>query len=78
MFVCIKSKKNHNSVISFIVDSAMSTIMLNVWDAWMQKLVNILKKVKSNDTSAANHLIFWNQSAINDDFSILTRENKKF
>ena len=35
MFVCIKSKKNHNSVISFIVDSAMSTIMLNVWDAWM-------------------------------------------
>ena len=78
MFVCIKSKKNHNSVISFIVDSAMSTIMLNVWDAWMQKLVNILKKVKSNDTSAANHLILCNQSAINDDFRILTRENKKF
>ena len=36
------------------------------------------KQVKPQNSSVTDHLLFSNQSAFNDDFSILTRENKKF
>ena len=36
------------------------------------------KQVKSKNNSLADHLLFCNHSASYDDFSILTRENKKF
>ena len=36
------------------------------------------KQVKSKNSSVADHLLFCNHSASYDDFSILTRENKKF
>ena len=35
-------------------------------------------QVKSNNSSVVDHLLFCNHSASYDDFSILTRENKKF
>ena len=51
----------------------------------MLELVNILvyhhlpkNKVKSKNSSVADHLLLCNHSASYDDFSILTRENKKF
>ena len=36
------------------------------------------KQVKPKNSSVADHLLFCNHSASYDDFSILTRENKKF
>ena len=36
------------------------------------------KQVKPKNSSAADHLLLCNHSAYYDDFSILTRENKKF
>ena len=36
------------------------------------------KQVKPKNSSIADHLLFCNHSASYDDFSILTRENKKF
>ena len=36
------------------------------------------KQVKPNNSSVANHLLLCNHSTSDDDFSILTRENKKF
>ena len=36
------------------------------------------KPVKLKDNLVADHLLFCNHSASYDDFSILTRENKKF
>ena len=36
------------------------------------------KQVKFKSSSVADHLLFFNHSASYDDFSILTRENKKF
>ena len=36
------------------------------------------KQVKPKNSSAANHLLLCNHSPSYDDFSILTRENKKF
>ena len=36
------------------------------------------KQVKPKNSSVADHLLLCNHSASSDDFSILTRENKKF
>ena len=36
------------------------------------------KQVKPKNSSVADHLLLCNHSASYDDFSILTRENKKF
>ena len=36
------------------------------------------KQVKPKNSSAADHLLLCNHSASYDDFSILTRENKRF
>ena len=50
----------------------------------MLKWVNIAvlplkrKQVKPKNSSVADHLLLCNHSASYDDFSILTRENKKF
>ena len=35
------------------------------------------KQVKPKNSSVANHLLFYNHSAPYDDFSILTREDKR-
>ena len=37
-----------------------------------------IKQVKPKNSSVSDHLLFCNHSASYDDFSILTRENKKF
>ena len=39
---------------------------------------NTKKQVKPKSSSTVDHLLFCNHSASCDDFSILTRENKKF
>ena len=47
----------------------------------MLELVNILvyhHLTKNKESSVANHLLFCNHSAFYDNFSILTRENKKY
>ena len=48
----------------------------NEWTYWCIKFTK--KQVKPKDSYAADHLLFCNHSASCDDFTILTRENKKF
>ena len=53
-----------------------------VWDTWMPISSSVSpltkKEVMPKNNSVADHVLFCNQSASYDDFSILTRENKKF
>ena len=65
--------------------SGLSNLVVNVLDTWMEELVNIIsiplptkKQVVPKSSSVADHLLFCNYSASYDDFSILTRENKRF
>ena len=66
------------SFIKFSVDSAMSPIMVNVWDTWLFKLLNILvyHHLPKNKLTEEYHLLFCIHSASYDVFSILTSENK--
>ena len=74
------------SFINFRVDSAMSTIIVNVWYTWMLELVNILvyNHLPENNLSLSrlfittDHLLFCKHQASYVDFSTLTRESKKF
>ena len=71
--------------INFSMDSAMSPIMVNVWDTLMLELVNIWvyhhlpeNKLNLKNSSVANHLLLCNHSVSYEDFSILMRQNKTF
>ena len=67
---------------NFRVDSAVSPTMvshLNVRNGEHIRISPLTRKqVKPKNISVADHLLLCNHSASYDDFSVLTRENKKF
>ena len=57
--------------------------MVNIGCIWMYELVNMLvylhlpKKAEPDNSSVANHLLFYKYSSSYDNFTVLTRETNK-